>query len=101
MLTIKNYTNIIDKTFGDWIIKKAEEKFLHYEFQAFHNENSRNISIVLFRDTKMDLRVDEDMYQLAVLEDGKQGIVDELLYQSVVEDMQLFGETLLIYFNTI
>ena len=103
MLTIENYNKIKNRWFGDWQIGKIIEDPTHYALQAFHKEGKRTITIVIFREERIEGEYFETAYQISMLDDAK-GIseaIDDIIYKAVLEDMELFGESLVHYFNTL
>jgi hypothetical protein len=103
MLTIVNYKKIRNRWFGDWQIGKILEEKTHYALQAFHKEGKRSITIVIFREERIEGEYFETAYQISIMDDnlGSSSIIDDIIYKSVLEDMELFGESLVHYFNTI
>jgi hypothetical protein len=103
MLTIENYNKIKNRWFGDWQIGKIIEDPTHYALQAFHKEGKRTITIVIFREERIEGEYFETAYQISMLDDAK-GIseaIDDIIYKAVLEDMELFGESLVHYLNTL
>jgi len=103
MLTIVNYKKIKNQWYGDWQIGKILEEKTHYALQAFHKEGKRSVTIVLFREEKIEGEYFETVYQISMLDDKYPGSesIDDIIYKSVLEDMELFGEALSNYLNTI
>jgi len=102
MLTIVNYKKIKNQWFGDWQIGKIIEEPIHYALQAFH-KNGRSVTIVIFREDRWEGEYVEMAYKIAMLDDSK-GLgetIDDIIYKSVLEDMELFGESLSHYLNSI
>ena len=59
--------------------------------------------MVIFRDETIDTEFNETAYKISLLEDTK-GIsdaIEDIIYKAVLEDMELFGESLVHYLNTI
>lgn len=103
MLVIENYKKIKNRWFGDWQIGKIIEESTHYALQAFHKNAKRSITIVIFRDDTFKGEYLETAYKIALLDDSK-GIsdaIEDIIYKSVLEDMELFGEALSHYLNTL
>lgn len=103
MLIIENYIKIKNRWFGDWQIGKIMEEPSHYALQAFHKEGNRSITVVIFREGKIDDEYFETTYRIAMLDD-KKGVsdsIEDIIYKAVLEDMELFGESLVHYFNTL
>jgi len=103
MLIIENYTKIKNRWFGDWQIGKIIEEKTHYALQAFHKEGKRSITIVIFREERIEGEYFETAYQISMMDDnlGSSSIIDDIIYKSVLEDMELFGESLIHYLNTL
>ena len=103
MLIIENYKKIKNRWFGDWQIGKILEEPTHYALQAFHNSGKRSVTIVLFREEKIEGEYFEIAYKIALLDDSKgiSDVIEDIIYKSVLEDMELFGEALVHYLNTI
>jgi hypothetical protein len=78
-----------------------EEK-TYYALQAQHSSGKRSITIVILREPKMDENF-EKYYSISLIDDdkGSSSIIEDVIYHSVLEDMELFGESLVHYLNTI
>jgi len=102
MLTIENYKKIKNQWFGDWQIGKIIEEPIHYALQAFH-KNGRSVTIVIFREDRLEGEYFEVAYRILMLDDkySVNESIDDIIYKSVLEDMELFGEALSHYLNTI
>ena len=103
MLTIVNYKKIKNQWFGDWQIGKILEEKTHYALQAFHKSAKRSVTIVLFREERVEGEYFEIAYKIAMMDDnlGSTSTIEDTIYKSVLEDMELFGEALTHYLNTI
>ena len=103
MLTIENYKKIKNRWFGDWQIGKIIEEKTHYALQVFHKEGKRSITIVIFREERIEGEYFETAYQISMMDDnlGSTSMIDDIIYKSVLEDMELFGESLVHYLNTL
>lgn len=103
MLTIVNYHKIKNQWFGDWQIGKIIEEPTHYALQAFHSSGKRSITVVIFREDKIDTEYYETAYNISLIDDdkGNSSIIEDIIYKAVLEDMELFGESLVHYLNTI
>jgi hypothetical protein len=103
MLTIVNYNKIKNQWFGDWQIGKIIEESTHYALQAFHSSGKRSITVVIFREDKIDTEYYETAYNISLIDDmkGSSSIIEDIIYKAVLEDMELFGESLVHYLNTI
>lgn len=103
MLIIENYKKIKNRWFGDWQIGKIMEEKSYYALQCFHSSGKRSITMVIFRDETIDTEFNETAYKISLLEDSK-GIsdaIEDIIYKAVLEDMELFGESLVHYLNTL
>ena len=102
MLTIENYKKIKNRWFGDWQIGKILEEKSFYALQCFHSSVKRSITIVILREPKMDENF-EKYYSISLIDDdiGSSSIIEDVIYHAVLEDMELFGESLVHYLNTI
>lgn len=103
MLTIVNYKKINNRWFGEWQIGKITEDKNYYALQAFHKSAKRSITIVIFRDERIEGEYFEPAYKILVSDDllSISQSIEDIIYKSVLEDMQLFGESLVHYFNTL
>ena len=103
MLTIVNYKKIRNRWFGEWQIGKIIEEPTHYALQAFHTSGRRSVTIVIFREDKIEGEHFEIAYQIAMMDDnlGSSSTIEDIIYKTVLEDMELFGESLSHYLNTI
>ena len=103
MLTIVNYKKINKRWFGDWQIGKIAEEKTYYALQAFHKGAKRSITIVIFRDERIEGEYFEPAYKILVSDDlvSMTHAIEDIIYKSVLEDMELFGESLVHYFNTL
>jgi len=102
MLTIVNYKKIKNQWYGDWQIGKIIEEHSSYALQAFH-KNGRSVTIVIFREDRLEGEYFEVAYRILMLDDkySVNESIDDIIYKSVLEDMELFGEALSHYLNTI
>ena len=103
MLTIENFKKIQNRYFGDWQIGKVQEEKTYYAMQAFHKYEKRSITIVIFREDRIEGEYFEIAYSISLIDDdkGSSSIIEDIIYKSVLEDMELFGESLVHYFNTL
>lgn len=103
MLTIENYKKIKNRWFGDWQIGKVMEEKSYYALQCFHSSGKRSITIVIFRDETIDTEFNETAYKISLLDDTKgiSDVIEDIIYKAVLEDMELFGESLVHYLNTL
>ena len=102
MLVIKNYKKIKNQYFGDWQIGKVEEMKECYALQAFNANTKKSITMAILREPMMDEAEYDTAYRISLVEDDKKpsNIIDDVIYHSVLEDMELFGESLTHYLNT-
>jgi len=103
MLTIENYKKIQNRWFGEWQIGKIDDFGDCYGLQVFHNSGKRSVTIVLFREEKIEGEYFEIAYKIAMMDDnlGSASTIEDIIYKSVLEDMEMFGESLVHYLNTI
>ncbi len=103
MLIIENYKKIQNRWFGDWQIGKIMEEPTHYALQAFHKSGKRSVTVVILREDRIDGEYFETAYQISMMDDnlGSSSMVDDIIYKTVLKDMELFGESLIHYLNTI
>jgi hypothetical protein len=103
MLVIKNYKKIKNQYFGDWQIGKVEEMKECYALQAFNANTKKSITMAILREPMMDEAEYDTAYRISLVEDDKRpsNIIDDVIYHSVLEDMELFGESLTHYLNTL
>ena len=103
MLVIKNYKKIKNKYFGDWQIGKVEEMPECYALQAWNTTEKKSVTLAILREPMIDELEYDTAYRISLVEDDKKpsNIIDDVIYHSVLEDMQLFGESLTHYLNTI
>ena len=103
MLIIENYKKIKNQWYGDWQIGKIMEEKTYYALQCFYKTGRRSITVVIFREDTIDTEFNETAYKISLLEDSK-GIsdaIEDIIYKAVLEDMELFGESLVHYLNTL
>lgn len=103
MLTIENFKKIKNQWFGDWQIGKVSEDKTYYALQALHKEGKRSVTIVIFREDRIEGEYFETAYQIVMMIDGSStnDAIEDIIYKSVLEDMELFGEALVHYLNTL
>jgi hypothetical protein len=103
MLVIKNYKKIKNQYFGDWQVGKIEEMKECYALQAFNANTKKSITMAILREPMMDEAEYDTAYRISLVEDDKKpsNIIDDVIYHSVLEDMELFGESLTHYLNTL
>ena len=103
MLVIRNYKKIKNQYFGDWQIGKVEEMKECYALQAFNANTKKSITMAILREPMMDESEYDTQYRISLVEDDKRpsNIIEDIIYHSVLEDMELFGESLTHYLNTL
>ena len=102
MLVIRNYKKIKNQYFGDWQIGKVEEMKECYALQAFNANTKKSITLAILREPIVSDVEFETADQISLVEDNKGGnIIEDVIYHTVLEDMELFGESLVHYLNTL
>ena len=103
MLVIRNYKKIKNQYFGDWQIGKVEELPECYAMQVWNTTEKKSVTLAILREPMIDELEYDTAYRISLVEDDKKpsNIIDDVIYHSVLEDMQLFGESLTHYLNTI
>jgi len=103
MLVIKNYKKIKNQYFGDWQVGKVEELPECYAMQVWNTTEKKSVTLAILREPMIDELEYDTAYRISLVEDDKKpsNIIDDVIYHSVLEDMQLFGESLTHYLNTI
>jgi len=101
MLVIKNYKKIQNQWYGDWQIGRTDEGQQYYALQAKHKDGKRTVTLIIFREGKMDSEWNESVYEIKLMEDNTANIIEDIIYKGTLEDMELFGESLVHYLNTI
>jgi hypothetical protein len=103
MLVIKNYKKIKNQYFGDWQVGKVEELPECYAMQVWNTTEKKSVTLAILREPMIDELEYDTAYRISLVEDDKKpsNIIDDIIYHSVLEDMQLFGESLTHYLNTI
>jgi hypothetical protein len=61
------------------------------------------VTLAILRQPMMDELEYDTAYRISLVEDNKipSNIIDDVIYHSVLEDMELFGESLTHYLNTL
>jgi hypothetical protein len=74
-----------------------------YALQAFNANTKKSITMAILREPMMDEAEYDTAYRISLVEDDKKpsNIIDDVIYHSVLEDMELFGESLTHYLNTL
>jgi hypothetical protein len=103
MLVIKNYKKIKNKYFGDWQVGKVEELPECYAMQVWNTTEKKSVTLAILREPMIDELEYDTAYRISLVEDDKKpsNIIDDVIYHSVLQDMELFGESLVHYLNTI
>ena len=103
MLVIKNYKKIKNQYFGDWQIGKVEELPECYAMQVWNTTEKKSVTLAILREPMIDELEYDTAYRISLVEDDKKpsNIIEDVIYHSVLEDMELFGESLTHYLNTI
>ena len=102
MLVIRNYKKIKNQYFGDWQIGRVEEMKECYALQAFNYTTKKSITMAILREPIVNEMEFETAYQISLVEDNRSGnIIEDVIYHTILEDMELFGESLVHYLNTL
>jgi len=103
MLKIENFNKIRNQWYGDWQIGRTDESKEHYALNARHKDGRKSITVVIFKEETLDTEFTEIAYNISLMDDdlGSSSIIDDIIYKAVLEDMELFGEALVHYLNTI
>ena len=101
MLTIENFKKIQNQWFGDWQIGKIMEEKSYYALQCFHRNGKRSITVVIFREGLLNTEWGDLSYDIKLMNDSTGDVIEDTIYKPVLEDMELFGESLVHYLNTI
>jgi hypothetical protein len=103
MLVIKNYKKIKNQYYGDWQIGRVEEMKECYALQAFNANTKKSITMAILREPIVSEIEFETAYQISLVEDDirPSNIIEDVIYHTVLEDMELFGESLVHYLNTL
>jgi hypothetical protein len=103
MLVIRNYKKIKNQYFGDWQVGKVEELPECYAMQVWNTTEKKSVTLAILREPMIDELEYDTAYRISLVEDDKKpsNIIDDVIYHSVLEDMELFGESLIHYLNTI
>ena len=101
MLVIKNYKKIQNQWYGDWQIGRTDEGKGYYALQARHKDGKRTITLVIFRQGLLNDEWSELTYDIKLMDDSTGDVIEDVVYQATLQDMELFGESLVHYLNTI
>jgi hypothetical protein len=101
MLVIKNYKKIQNQWYGDWQIGRTDEGKQYYALQARHKDGKRTITLVIFRQGLLNDEWSELTYDIKLMDDSTGDVIEDVVYQATLQDMELFGESLVHYLNTL
>ena len=103
MLVIRNYKKIKNQYFGDWQVGKVEELPECYAMQVWNTTEKKSVTLAILREPMIDELEYDTAYRISLVEDDKKpsNIIDDVIYHSVLQDMELFGESLIHYLNTL
>jgi len=103
MLVIKNFKKIKNQWYGDWQIGKIEELKECYALRAFNSNSDKSITMVILREGQFSDEWKEMVYPISLVEDGvgNGNVISDIVYKNTLDDMELFGESLVHYLNTI
>jgi hypothetical protein len=103
MLVIKNFKKIKNQYFGDWQIGRVEEMKECYAMQVWNTTEKKSVTLAILREPMLDESEYDTPYRISLIEDDKKpsNIIEDVIYHSVLQDMELFGESLVHYLNTL
>ena len=101
MLTIQNFKKIQNQWFGDWQIGRTDEGKQYYALQARHKDGKRTVTLAIFREGMLNTEWGELNYDIKLIDDNTANIIEDIVYKNTLEDMELFGESLVHYLNTL
>jgi hypothetical protein len=101
MLTIQNFKKIQNQWFGDWQIGRTDEGNQYYALEARHKNGRDTVTLAIFREGTYNTEWSEVTYDIKFMKDGTGDIIEDIVYKNTLEDMELFGEALVHYLNTI
>jgi hypothetical protein len=103
MLVIKNYKKIKNQWYGDWQVGRVEEMKECYAMQIWNTNQGKSVTLAILREPIVSEVEFETAYQISLVEDNRtpSNIIEDVIYHTVLEDMELFGESLVHYLNTI
>ena len=103
MLVIRNYKKIKNQYFGDWQVGKVEELPECYAMQVWNTTEKKSVTLAILREPMIAELEYDTAYRISLVEDDKKpsNIIDDVIYHSVLQDMELFGESLTHYLNTL
>jgi len=73
----------------------------YYALQARHKDGKRTITLVIFRQGLLNDEWSELTYDIKLMDDSTGDVIEDVVYQATLQDMELFGESLVHYLNTI
>lgn len=100
MLTIENYKKIKSKWFGKWQVGKVAEMNEVYAFE-FRNKQGEIIVMAISRVAEHNFDDELKKYKIALSSAKTNEMIEDIIYLEVIEDMDLFGEAVSHYLNTI
>ncbi len=101
MLTIQNFKKIQNQWYGDWQIGRTDEGKQYYALEARHKNGRDTVTLAIFREGTYNTEWSEVTYDIKFMKDGTSDIIEDIVYKNTLEDMELFGEALVHYLNTI
>ncbi len=103
MLVIENFNKIRNQWYGDWQIGRTDDGKGYYALNAKHKSGKKSVTVVIFKEEKLDTEFSEIAYNISLMDDSKgiSSAINDIIYKGVLEDMELFGESLVHYLNTI
>jgi hypothetical protein len=101
MLTIQNFKKIQNQWYGDWQIGRTDEGKQYYALEARHKNGRDTVTLAIFREGTYNTEWSEVTYDIKFMKDGTGDIIEDIVYKNTLEDMELFGEALVHYLNTI
>jgi hypothetical protein len=103
MLVIKNYKKIKNQYFDDWQVGRVEEMSECYAMQIWNVNNRKSVTLAILREPIVSEIEFETAYRISLVDDNirPSNIIEDVIYHTVLEDMELFGESLVHYLNTI
>ena len=70
MLKIENFNKIRNQWYGDWQIGKTDEGNSYYALNARHKDGRRSITVVIFKEDKLDTEFAETAYSISLIDDA-------------------------------
>jgi hypothetical protein len=103
MLLIKNFKKIKNKYFGDWQVGRVEEMSECYAMQIWNSVQGKSVTLAILREPIVSEIEFEIAYKISLVEDDIRpaNIIEDVIYHTVLEDMELFGESLVHYLNSL